>query len=151
MITRFQDLGGYDPSIFTASGTGAVESHGVPIAGMTGDEVAALLKLPPRFPQGIRFRALPPGGFDPRNPTDASRFRIVLAFNASGPESPQALCRTARELGGPPKDPRGYTVDMALCRDMQPIRSARMEAKARDKADADFVKRTLRRLTGAAF
>jgi hypothetical protein len=150
-ITRVQDLGGFAPSIFTARGAGAAEVHGAPVSGMTGAETAALLELPERYPEGVGFEPLPPGGFDPRNPTDASRFRVVLAFNARSPASPQALCRTARELGGPPPDARGFTVDMALCRDMAPVRSARMEAEARGTADAAFVRRTLKRLMGAVF
>lgn len=150
-ITRVQDLGGYAPSIFTAHGAGSAEIHGSPLEGMTADEVAALIELPERFPEGIRFRALPPGGFDPRDPTDASRFRVALAFNARPAAAPQALCRTARELGGPPPNARGYTVDMALCRDMEPLKSARMVAEARGEADAAFVRRTLKRLMAAVF
>ncbi|SES99204.1 hypothetical protein [Oceanicella actignis] len=146
VITHQQRDAAYAPSIFTASGVIGVELHGAPLAGMRPEETLPLLAAPQRFPTGMRFRALPPGGFDPRNPAHDSRHRLVLVFNAAPPADPQAICRTARPLGGPPAGARGFAVDMAVCRDMEPIVFARMRAVARERADRDFAARALRRL-----
>ncbi len=102
-----------------------VEIHGAPFAGVTPAEVAARLKAPPRFPAGIRFRAVEPG---------AEGRRLVLVFNRARHPDAWADCR----LTAPPPAlaPRseGFSVSATLCSGQGVVVAGHLEAR-RSRAD----------------
>lgn len=144
VITRVTNFtgGGRDYVIPFAAGGLPTEIHGAPFAGVTVDEVAAKLRLPPSFPAGIRFRAIAPGD---------GGGRLVLAFNPEGPPNGMVLC-------APPAPPRlirpretGFAVTATLCNGERVLTTGHLEARKTRADDPKGFSHAMTRLFTAMF
>lgn len=145
VITRVTNFtgAGRDYVIPFAAGGLPTEIHGAPFAGVTADEVAAKLRLPPHFPAGIRFRAVAPGA--------GVSGRLVLAFNPDGPPNGMALC-------APPAPPRlappretGFSVTATLCDGERVLTTGHLEARKTRADDPQGFSHAMTRLFTAMF
>lgn len=145
VITRVTNFvgGGRDYVVPLAAGGLPAEIHGAPFAGVSAEEVAARLRLPPSFPAGIRFRAVAP---------DAGAVgRMVLAFNPEGPPNGTALCKIAAPLRHAPPREIGFAVTATLCNGERVLTTAHLEASKTRADDPEAFAHAMTRLFAAMF
>jgi len=145
VITRVTNFtgGGRDYVIPFAAGGLPTEIHGAPFAGVTADEVAAKLRLPPRFPAAIRFRAVAPGA--------GVAGRLVLAFNPEGPPNGMALCAPAAPKRLAPPRAVGFAVTATLCNGERVLTTGHLEAPKTRADDPQAFSHAMTRLFTALF
>ncbi len=142
-ITRVDRLVGDVRSYVTTMALGgmAVESHGAPFDGVTPQEVAARLRLPPAYPTGAGFRAAAPG--------DAER--LVLDFNPGVPGRAAAACRGALGAAQRNRGEVGFSVSATLCSGERVLVSGHLDARRVRADDAEGFRRAMTALLQQMF
>ncbi|TVQ53338.1 MAG: hypothetical protein EA355_13625 [Rhodobacteraceae bacterium] len=119
----------------------AVELHGARPGGASDAEIAAALRLPPRF-RDAPFRVTAPG------PQSRNETRIVINFGQTGGVDGQALCEGRI---GPGQAATGFSAAAAFCRGETSGRAALLtRSDALTPADPEFGRAMSRLIAEAA-
>jgi hypothetical protein len=143
VITRVDRMPAFSRSQIIAMAAGGVptEIHGRPFDGVTPEEIAGRLKMPPGFAAGVTFRAVAPGprGIDPHR-------RLVLVFNPA--EGPNGLrdCRRIEEAPTNPPREVGFSVTATFCTEDRLLATGHMEARKTRADDPGEFTRVMRLL-----
>lgn len=128
-----------------ADGPAPAEIHGAPYLGASDADVAALIRLPQRIDQSIRFAAVAPGA-PPANPLRRRGVRLVIIFNPETTPDFRAVCRLTAEAPTLPPPTRGVTLALAFCDDENPIGQAILTSAETDPRSGALYDVLLRRV-----